>query len=359
MFTFNDRIKQILLLILIIVLVCVSVSELRLFLPGILGAITLYMLSRAKYFQLVYNRKWKKGRAAGLFMLYYLLLLGVPVFLAITLISPKINSALSDPTAVINNIKTAVAQVQQRAGVNFISENSLSNSLQKLVEFIPSLINSTANLLVNLILMLFMLYYMLYHGSDMERTLFRVIPLKDENTSMLASETKRLVKANALGIPLISIVQGLTATLGYFIFGINDFFLWGFLTGLFAFFPVVGTMIIWVPLVIYTYTSGQTWNATGLLLYSLLVTGNVDYIARITIMKRMGNVHPVITVLGVIIGLGLFGFIGLIFGPLLVSYIIVLSKIYMNEFTTEPGDVKKQPDAITDQSIVQQDIDRE
>ena len=62
------------------------------------------------------------------------------------------------------------------------------------------------------------------------------------------------------------------------------------------------------------------------------VTGNVDYISRITIMRKLGDVHPVVTVLGVIVGLGLFGFIGLIFGPLLVSYIIVLFKIYMSEF---------------------------
>ena len=156
--------------------------------------------------------------------------------------------------------------------------------------------------------------------------------MKQENINMLASETKKLVRANALGIPLISIIQGLTATLGYFIFGVNEWALWGFLTGVFAFFPVVGTMVIWVPLVLYTYAIGDTWQATGLLLYSVLVTGNVDYIARITLLKRMGDVHPVITILGVIVGLGLFGFIGLIFGPLLVNYIIVLFKIYMNEF---------------------------
>jgi predicted PurR-regulated permease PerM len=83
------------------------------------------------------------------------------------------------------------------------------------------------------------------------------------------------------------------------------------------------------------YAIGDTWNATGLLLYSAIVTGNVDYLARITLLKRIGNVHPVITILGVIIGLNLFGFIGLIFGPLLVSYIILLFKIYNNEFINE------------------------
>jgi predicted PurR-regulated permease PerM len=182
---------------------------------------------------------------------------------------------------------------------------------------------------------------MLYYGREMEMTLFRIIPLKDTNTTMLASETKKLVRANALSIPLISIIQGLTATLGYFIFGVQEWALWGFLTGIFAFFPVVGTMIVWIPLVIYTYTTGNSGMAIGLALYSIIVTGNVDYISRITIMKRLGDVHPVITVLGVLIGLGLFGFIGLIFGPLLVNYIIVLFKIYMNEFV-DPVELEKE-----------------
>lgn len=332
MIKFNDRIKQILLLLLIILLVFLSLQELTLFLPGILGAITLYILSRENYFQLVYNKKWKKGRAAGLYIFYYLILLGIPVYLAITLISPKINSFLSDPTATIASIKQAVMQAQQKIGITFASEKSLSGSLDKIIAFLPSLLNSTAMLLANLATMLFFLYYMLYYSREMEKSLFRIIPLKDDNTKMLATETKKIVKANALGIPLISIIQGLTAALGYFIFGVKEWGLWGFLTGVFAFFPIVGTMLVWVPLVIYTYVSGNSGMAIGLLLYSVIVTGNIDYVARITIMKKLGDVHPVITVLGVIVGLGLFGFIGLVFGPLLVNYIILLFKIYMNEF---------------------------
>ena len=343
---FNDRVRQILLLLLLILLIYLSLREVRLFMPGLLGAVTLYILSRASYFQLVYSRKWKKGNAAFLYIVFYLLLLGVPVFAAVSLLSPKISGVLSDPTAVITNIKQAVMQIQQKAGITIVTEKSLSNSLDQTITFIPSLLNSTLNLVVNLITMLFFLYYLLYHGSDVEKTLFRIIPLKDANTAILASETKKMVRANAIGIPLISIIQGLTATLGYFIFGIKEFALWGFFTGVFAFFPVVGTMVIWVPLVIYMYISGETWNATGLLLYSFLITGNIDYVARITIMRKMGNVHPVITVLGVLVGLGLFGFIGLIFGPLLVSYIIVLLRIYMNEFTSQELGEKKPDDSV-------------
>ena len=143
------------------------------------------------------------------------------------------------------------------------------------------------------------------------------------------------MKTNRLGIPIICFVQGVVAAAGYWIFGVKDWGLWGFVTGVFAFFPVVGTMIIWVPLVIVMFSTGNTWMATGLTIYSVIVTGNVDYITRLGLLKKMGNVHPMVTVLGVIVGLGLFGFMGLIFGPLLISYFIILVKIYMNEFTSE------------------------
>lgn len=333
--TFNDRIRQILLLSIIILLAYLVIIELDVFLPGLLGALTLYILSRANYFQLIYNRKWKKGWAAGLFIIYYLFLLGLPIYLAITLISPKINAFLDDPNSMVQAAKHSIDTIQQKIGFTIVSESTLTNSLSRLTAFIPGVLNSTANLISNLAIMLFILYNMLVNGREIERLLNQLIPLKQENINMLAAETKKMVRANALGIPLISIIQGLIATLGYFIFGVKEWGLWGFLTGAFAFFPVVGTMIVWVPMVIYMFAIGDTWNATGLTLYSAIVTGNVDYIARITLLKRMGNVHPVITILGVIVGLGLFGFIGLIFGPLLISYIIVLFKIYMNEFVNK------------------------
>lgn len=333
---FNDRIKQILLLALIILLLWTTLAELKIFIPGILAAITLYILSREKYFNLVYDRKWKKGWASSLFLLYYLLLLGAPIFLGIILISPKVNEIMSDPQGTIDKIKHGVEAFQSKVGIKFVSAKSLDSSLDKLTSFLPSLLNSTANLITNLILMLFMLYYMLYYGREIERFLFKAIPLKNKNITLLASETKKMIRANALGIPIISIIQGACATLGYFIFGVENWGLWGLLTGIFAFFPVIGTMVIWVPIVVFMYSNDQNWQATGLLIYSAVVTGNVDYLARISLLRKMSNVHPVLTIIGVIVGLGLFGFIGLIFGPLLVSYIVVLFRIYMNEFADDP-----------------------
>ena len=74
------------------------------------------------------------------------------------------------------------------------------------------------------------------------------------------------------------------------------------------------------------------YTATALAIYSALVTGNVDTVTRLGVLKKSGNVHPLITVFGVLVGLKLFGFMGLIFGPLLITYLILLIKIYLNEF---------------------------
>jgi predicted PurR-regulated permease PerM len=333
--SFNNRVKQVMILFVLLLLLVVVIKELHLFFPGLLGALTLYILSRGSYFQFIYHRKWKKERTAGLYLFGYFLMLAGLVYLTIVLLEKKVRPFLNDPASTLVKTRETIGQMQQQSGITLIPEETLANLQQQLTALLPSLVNDTVNLLLNLAIMLFMLYYMLVHGKEMENYMRHVLPLKQNNIDLLAAETKRIVKVSALGIPVISIIQGFTATLGYVLFGVQEVALWGFLTGVFAFFPVVGTMMIWVPLVIYMYAAGHTWNATGLMLYSFIITGNIDYVTRITLLKRMGHIHPVVTVLGVIAGLGLFGFIGLIFGPLLVNYIILLFRIYTSEFVED------------------------
>lgn len=329
---FNDRLRQVLLLALIVVLVVILFGELTAFLPGILGGITLYILSRTLYFKLIFQRKWKKGLTAILFIIAYLIIVAIPIWLAVEMISPKINELIHNQDKVMADLQAFSSKLEAKTGMQILTEENTRSITQKISSFIPKLLNSTASILTNLLMMFFLLYYLLVSGRDVERYLNQVIPLKPKNIEALAKETKTMIRANALGIPIICVVQGFTAALGYWIFGLSDWGMWGFVTGVFAFFPLVGTMVVWVPLVISMFASGQTWPAVGLALYSLIVTGNVDYITRLGLLKRMGDVHPMITVLGVIVGLGLFGFVGLIFGPLLISYFIILVKIYMNEF---------------------------
>jgi predicted PurR-regulated permease PerM len=332
---FNERLRQVFFFLLILIIGILLAVELGAFLPGLLGGVTLFILSRSYYYKLVNQKKWPKGITALLFIIIFLVILAIPIYLSINLLAPKIHGITQSQDKIMEGIKLVGDKIKERTGFTILTAENAKWITSRITSFIPGVINSTASVLTNLLMMFFLLYYLLVSGKDIEKHLSRIIPLKASNISILAAETKMMIKANALGIPVICIIQGSFAALGYWIFGVESWALWGFLTGVFAFFPLVGTMIIWVPLVLLMYAQGLNWQATALLFYSLLVTGNVDYIARLGLMKKMGNVHPVVTVLGVIVGLKLFGFIGLIFGPLLISYLIVLVKIYINEFGGE------------------------
>ncbi len=330
---FNDRVRQVIVLAVIILIAALLIKQLFVFLPGILGALTLYILSRSYYFKLIFSKKWRKGWTAALVLLFYILIISLPIYLSVNLVSPKVNELLRSQDKIVASVQSVADAIAAKTDMQVLSPDNIKAAAQKISSIVPMLLSSTATMVANLFMMFFLLYFLLIGGRDMEKNLSRLIPLKPSNIDILAKETKMMIKANAMGIPIICIVQGLFAALGYYIFGVSDWALWGFLTGIFAFFPMVGTMIIWVPLCFYVYAQNHALAALGLTLYSLIVTGNVDYIARISFMKKIGDVHPLITVLGVIVGLNLFGFVGLIFGPLLISYFLILVKIYVNEFT--------------------------
>ncbi len=331
---FNDRIRQILLLILIVGLIVLLFTTLKIFIPGILGGITLYILSRNSYFQLIFKKKWKKGWTALMYIMGALIIIAIPIYLTVTLVTPKIEELVKNQDAVMKSVQNFSDKVEGLTGFKIFTSENIKSLSQKVSSFIPTIINSTLSIITNLLMMFFLSYYLLVNGREVEKMLARLIPLKPTNINSLASETRMMVKANAIGIPIICIIQGLFATLGYWIFGVEDWALWGFVTGVMAYFPLVGTMIVWVPLVIMIFANGDTFNGVGLLIFSLVVTGNVDYIARLSLLKKIGDVHPLVTVVGVVVGLQLFGFVGLIFGPLLISYILILIRIYFNEFAT-------------------------
>src|SRR5665647_66017 len=333
---FNNRLRQIIILALIILIGVLMIRHFYIFLPGVLGAITLYILSRNQYFNLIEKKKWRPGWTAMLYILGYTIIICLPVYLAVVMVTPKLIALFNNPVQLIIAVKSFSQQVQDATGLELFNSANLKNASQKLANNIPMLLTGTVNFLTNLLLMFFVLYYMLVHGSKMEKYLNDFIPLKDSNRAMLSTETHVMIRANAIGIPLLAIIQGLAGALGYSIFGVGDFAIWGFLTGVASMIPIIGTGLIWLPLTVYLLAVNHIWQGVGLAIYSLVILTNIDYVARITVLRKIGNVHPIITIFGVIIGLSMFGFIGLVFGPLLVSYFIVLIRIYRNEFNDMP-----------------------
>jgi predicted PurR-regulated permease PerM len=213
-----------------------------------------------------------------------------------------------------------------------LSDEGLLHLLQYFSKYLPSFFNSVAEVSINILVSLFVLYFMLVYGERMERTINAAIPFSIKSKNEIWHEVFLMVKSNALGIPILGFCQGVVAMLGYWFFGVENFITWGFLTGLASLVPVLGTMTIYIPLGILVLASGQTGNGIGILAYGIFIIGSIDNILRFTILKGLGNVPPLITVFGVLLGLKLFGMMGLIFGPLILSSVRVLLKVYTNEY---------------------------
>ena len=125
------------------------------------------------------------------------------------------------------------------------------------------------------------------------------------------------------------------ALIGFLILGVEDPFFWFAIVTVGSMIPFVGTALGIVPVCIILYAAGDIWQAIVMVIYGTVVVGSTDNLFRLVIQKRLADVHPLITIIGVIVGVPLFGFIGLIFGPIVVSIFLLIVKIYKQEYGKE------------------------
>lgn len=334
----TNGLKQIVLLLLIAFIGIVLIWQLQYFIPGVLGAITLYILLRQYFFNLTIRRRWKKWLAAVTLIFTCVIVFVIPIWLLVELLLPQFRYGIEHSGELVAQGNRFLTLVKEHLPRLRIDDQQIQQGVQRVVTAVPvfvgATLNATTNVMLNTLTAFFILYFMLLSGRDMEKKIMRLLPLKDENKDSLWIETKNMVVSNAIGIPVLMACQCIIAVLGYWIFGIDQFVLWGILTGVASILPMVGTMIIWVPICVIVIATGRVGAGVGLALYCAVAVSNVDNVLRFTILKKIGDVHPLITVFGVIVGLQLFGIMGLIFGPLLLAYFILLMKIYRLEFSS-------------------------
>ncbi|QEH40111.1 AI-2E family transporter [Chitinophaga sp. XS-30] len=336
----NERLKQVLFLLIIAFLSIVLFRELYVLFPGFLGAVTFYVLSRNYMFRLVENRKWKKSWAATLIMVLSFLIILLPIGMLINMLTAKVSYAITHSSDLIKGLQSINAQLQESMGVNLMTPDRLSKLQEYITNVLPAFVGATFNTLTAVAIMYFILYFMLVNAREMEEALYEYIPLKDENVELLGKEMKNMVVSNAIGIPLIALIQGVISLVGYLIFGVPEPVFWFVVTCFTAMLPIIGAAAVYVPMGIYLLSSGQTWQGIAVLAYGFGVVGTADNLFRMLLARKIGDVHPLITIFGVIVGVNLLGFIGLIFGPLLISLLIVLMKIYSNEYLVKKREVK-------------------
>jgi predicted PurR-regulated permease PerM len=245
----------------------------------------------------------------------------------------KLGFVVQHSSDVLTSIRQFIHKYEVNYNFELLSDDNITKISAWVANSLPSILGATISTITTIVIMYFILYFMLTEGRKMEAGFYHVVPLKDENVLLLRKEMNSLVYSNAIGIPLIALLQGTVGLIGYLIIGVKEPVFWFVLTSLASMLPILGAALAYVPLSLLLFANGDNGKGIAVLLFGILIIGTVDNLFRFWLQKKIGDVHPLITGFGVIIGINLFGFIGLIFGPILISLFILLIRIYANEFS--------------------------
>ena len=328
----TNLIRQIAFILIILFLGIVLLRELWFFLSAFLGAVTFYVLMRDRMFYLTEHKKWRPATAAWVLMLLSFFVILVPIGLLGNILYSKISYVVTHSGEVMESMKKVIIDLKSKIGYEIIKPETINQLGPYLAQLLPKILRVSLDTITLIASMYFILYFMLVNGRRMEDYLYEYIPLRDGNVERIGQEVKIMVTSSTIGIPLIAFIQGVVGLIGYLIIGIDEPFVWFVATCLTAMMPIVGAALVYVPLTIMLLVQGKTGQGIAMGIWGFGLIGLVDNLFRFLINKKLGNIHPLVTIFGVIVGLQLFGFIGLVFGPLLISMFLLLLRIYSNEF---------------------------
>lgn len=297
------------------------------FFSAFLGAVIFYVLSKPLVNWLI-KKKWPRGLIAALIIIISFFIILLPVTLMVTLVLNKISGITTNPEMIMGLLKNIDQQIQERYNIEILSDKTLNSLQEYATAAVSAIVNQSFGFLATMAMMYFFLYFMIVSINRLEAGAVLYLPFHRDKIYMFGNELVAQTFGNAVGIPVIAVAQGICGYIGYLIGGVPDAAFWGVITGFASVIPIVGTGLAYIPVTISLFINGHTGAGVFTGLWSLIVLGSIDNVIRFLLAKKMANVHPVVTVLGVIMGVKYFGFTGLIFGPLVISYFILLLKIY-------------------------------
>jgi len=212
----------------------------------------------------------------------------------------------------------------------------LSSSLNNLITyFISSFLKFFSNFLLELpqfflklFVVIFIFFFILRDGEKLIEYIKSLSPLKKDIEKQFFQHFKDVTYSVLVGQVIIGILQGIIAGIGYFIFGVPNALILTLLTILTSIIPLIGAWIVWVPIDIYLFATGHIGAGIGLLIYGGLIISLIDNFLRPLLVSRKIKINSAIIITGMIGGLFVFGILGLILGPLILVYVILVFEIY-------------------------------
>jgi predicted PurR-regulated permease PerM len=340
----EKNVKMALALLIIVILTAVIVYAILPYLNYFFGAFILYIIFESLYHFFITRIRINKQIAAVLVIIISLFVVLIPLYFLLNIIIGEIQQLLLNQASIIASIQSRGQLLTVYLLKLDIPVADLQTTLQqKLMDvgsqtfnytsrFIFGSLQSLSEQAIGLFIMYFLLYYLLTEkDSDFVHQVYAAVPFNAENTVTLVEEFRSIVRTTLISTGAIALFQGAILTITFLIFGIRGAFLWGALAAIFSFLPVLGAPLIWVPaaiiqLLLKDYTAGIAIIAVGIFI------SVIDNFLRPVIQNKVGELHPLLSLLGIVIGVPLFGLIGIVIGPVLLSYFILTVKMFSKEY---------------------------
>lgn len=304
------------------------ISALALSLITVAIAYPLHEYFQAKFF------KERKGLAALFSTLVVVIVVIIPLLFIVSVFVREFTSfyqALSNGNEVsiehyLQTVEDTVRLVVPEFDLDLSAQ--VKESAEWFVKNLGSIFAGTITTIFMVFISLVASFYFFKDGKELLKVIAKASPLPDREDAIIFSRIAQAMRSVAVGVVLVSIIQGVVAAIGFTIFGIDRAILWGAIAALLAMLPGIGTSVIMIPAIIYLFVTGSLFNAIGLLIWSIIAIIVIDNIVGPQLMSRGNNLHPLLILLSVLGGISMFGPLGFIIGPVIITLFMVLLEIY-------------------------------
>ncbi len=282
------------------------------------------------------KRKLKVSWVAALITVVgFIIVLCIPLFAIGTIVfkqSTQLSLWIADHGGFDN-----ITRLFNRSITNLLPEgalnlqSSITAMTAKFSAGIGTAFTATLSTIFSFLLVILSMFYFLKDGTEWKKTLINFSPLSNEGGNHILGKLNTAVNGIIKGYLLIALVQGVCVGVGLFIFGVPNAALFGVLAGITSLVPTIGTALVTVPAFIFLLVMGRTGAAIGFAIWGLALVGTIDNMLNPIFVGKRINIHPLLVLFSVLGGIVLMGPIGLLVGPLAISFMYALMSVYKTE----------------------------
>ena len=203
-----------------------------------------------------------------------------------------------------------------------------------LYQQVSTIASNVFKFVVNFLLMLLVIFFLLIDGKKLIKFLIDLSPLPEVQDLELMNKFHAMASVVLVVNGISGLIQGLFGGLVFAIFGLGAPFLWGFIMALLAFFPIVGIGAVFVPTSVYLVLKGRIATGIFFLVFYLVLSSVMEYIVKPKLVGDKVKMHTLLVFLAVLGGLKVFGILGIIYGPLVMTAFLTLTDIYRTSYET-------------------------